>query len=104
MNEWTSAAAVEGSWQMCLKCKNKATPYYLREHDRREDEIEKEEEGKATQRKDKVHIQAHCGECLRLATEKAFMQTCLEYWAMKANPEKEAKAQREADKKRPMIK
>merc|ERR1719223_1074973 len=104
LNEWTSAAAVEGSWQKCLKCKNKATPYYLREHDRREDEIEKEEEGKATQRKDKVHIQAHCGECLRLATEKAFMQTCLEYWAMKANPEKEAKAQREADKKRPMIK
>merc|ERR1719223_886208 len=104
LNEWTSAAAVEGSWQMCLKCKNKATPYYLREHDRREDEIEKGEEGKATQRKNKVHIQAHCGECLRLATEKAFMQTCLEYWAMKANPEKEAKAQREADKKRPMIK
>jgi len=32
------------------------------------------------------------------------METCLEYWATKANPEKEAKAQREADKKRPMIK
>ena len=47
MNEWTSAAAVDGAWQMCLKCKKKATPYYLREHDRREDEIEKEEEGKA---------------------------------------------------------
>jgi len=103
-NEWTSAAAVDGSWQMCLKCKKKATPYYLREHDRREDEIEKEEEGKATQRKDKVHIQAHCGECLRLATEKKFMETCLEYWAMKADPEKEAKAQKQADKKRPMIK
>jgi len=89
---------------MCLKCKKKRTPYYLREHDRQEDEIEKEEEGKATQRKDKVHIQAHCGECLRLATEKKFMETCLEYWAKKADSAKEAKAQREADKKRPMIK
>lgn len=32
------------------------------------------------------------------------METCLEYWAMKADPEKEAKAQKQADKKRPMIK
>ncbi|CAG5106297.1 Oidioi.mRNA.OKI2018_I69.chr1.g2779.t1.cds [Oikopleura dioica] len=103
-NQWTSAAAVEGSWQQCLRCRKKVTPYYLREHDRKEDEDEKLEEGKAIQSKDRAHEQSKCGECLRLATQKAFKQTCVEYWRMKADPEKERRAQERADKKRPMIK
>merc|ERR1711953_534929 len=78
-NEWTSAAAVFGSWQKCLKCHKKATPYYLREHDRIKDEQIKLEEGKAIQEKHKIHVQARCGECLRLGPEKDFHTTCIAY-------------------------